>query len=246
MESIIPVTRHFWKGWWKDKGQRRDWLLTVMEAKVQQISSLLRHTNLSLLSNKTFIYQNSPPLFALPQLLSVTCTVVNLLTAVNTMTLPEHTRQSLPPFCPTFCLCSLWSLISVQKGRMKRHRYCSIPAGKCCAALQLPHLQRREGTLPAFPAASSNFSAAKHGAHFQKGMTEARLLCEGKAGEWGRCACREWMGKVKSHKQLHKMQRLTASLTADTVSNAGQTTALLILCSHKLDYNQSLKEGEIW
>lgn len=87
--------------------------------------------------------RDSPPLFVLPQLLSVS-SVVNLLTAVNTMTLPKHTRQSLPSFCPTFCLCSLWSLISVQEGRMKRHRYCSIPAGKCCAALQLPHLQRRE------------------------------------------------------------------------------------------------------
>lgn len=87
--------------------------------------------------------RDSPPLFVLLQLLSVS-SVVNLLTAVNTMTLPKHTRQSLPSFCPTFCLCSLWSLISVQEGRMKRHRYCSIPAGKCCAALQLPHLQRRE------------------------------------------------------------------------------------------------------
>lgn len=169
--------------------------------------------------------RDSPPLFVLPQLLSVS-SVVNLLTAVNTMTLPKHTRQSLPSFCPTFCLCSLWSLISVQEGRMKRHRYCSIPAGKCCAALQLARLQRREGTLLAFPAASSNFSAAKHGAHFQKGMREARLLCEGKAREWRRCACREWMEKVKSHNQLHKMVWLALSLTAATVSNAGRTTAL--------------------
>lgn len=128
--------------------------------------------------------RDSPPLFVLPQLLSVS-SVVNLLTAVNTMTLPKHTRQSLPSFCPTFCLCSLWSLISVQEGRMKRHRYCSIPAGKCCAALQLARLQRREGTLLAFPAASSNFSAAKHSAHFQNVWEKQDCCVKEKHGSEG-------------------------------------------------------------
>jgi len=52
----------------------------------------------------------------------------------------------------------------------------------CCSAAPAP-TEEREGTLLAFPAASSIFSAAKHGAHFQKGMREARLLCEGKARE---------------------------------------------------------------